>query len=56
MLVGCASAAGAAFFPFSMLVGKLYSFFGIFGVLLLVIAIYRYLALKWTRRYDKITK
>lgn len=56
MLAGCAAAAGTAFFPFSMLVGKLYSFFGIFGVLLLMIAIYRYLALKWTQRCDKIMK
>ena len=56
MLAGCGAAVGTAFFPFSTLVGKLYSFFGVFGVLLLVIAVYRYLALKWKQRCDKIIK
>lgn len=42
MFVGGLFAAGASFFPFSALVGKLYGFFGIFGTLLLFLAIYRY--------------
>lgn len=54
MLVGCIAAVGTAFFPFSQLVGKLYSFFGVFGVLLLVTAIYRYIILKWKQRCDRM--
>lgn len=56
MLGGCIAAAAASCFPFSDLVGKLYSFFGVFGVFLLVIAVYRYLNLQWRRRCDKIEK
>ncbi len=50
MSSGCVAAALTAFFPFSALVEKLYGFFGIFGALLLLAAIYQYLSLQWHKR------
>ncbi len=52
MTGGCVVAVFTAFFPFSALVGKLYGFFGIFGALLLLTSVYRYLTLSCNGKQD----